>query len=158
MFKMLIFSVSHETLFNIMSKRYVISISKTQHEKVSEQSDLYALSMREYCEAALHFFSSRGINPVSYNPAKEFDTVQVLKKSTDRIISFIKFQEQNILSKLIEEVVMVRLLQEGQLNLLIENLVAEEDKVGTQQAIVEYVEQYQQKLKNEANKSSKTTS
>ena len=133
-----------------MTHRKPIPINSTLHNQVTEQADEFDLSIKEYSEAALRFFVQKRINPVTYNPAAEFDLVQLTKKSTDKIISFIKFQEQTIFQRIVEEVVKSRLLQEAELNLLIERLIddpASRDKVT--EDILKHISSVEKKLKND---------
>lgn len=123
-----------------MAERYVVTVSKTLHQKVGEEADRYELSRKEYVQNALAYFVHRKINPATYEPGKEFDTVQVLKYSTEKIISLIAALEQNRLLEITEEIVRGRLLQETQLNLLIEKFIEPEHREQLQKEIIEYVE------------------
>lgn len=123
-----------------MAERYVVTISKTLHQKVGEESERYDMTMKDYVQNALAFFVNRKINPATYEPGKEFDTIQVLKHSAEKIMHSIANLEQNILLKIAEEVVRGRLLQEAQINLLIEKLIEPENRDQLQKEIIEFVE------------------
>lgn len=130
-----------------MYNRKPIPINSTLHNQVTEQADEFDLSIKEYSEAALRFFVQKRINPVTYNPAAEFDLVQLTKKSTEKIISFIKFQEQTIFQRIVEEVVKSRLLQEAELNLLIDRLVEPASRDIVTKDILEHISSAEKKLK-----------
>ena len=123
-----------------MAERYVVSVSKTLHEKVGAEVDRLNMSRKEYVQGALVFFTTRKINPVTYDPGKEFDLVQTVKKSTEKVLAKLEQRENNIPKELVEEVVRGRLLQEAQLNLLIEKLIEPELRERVQKDIISYIE------------------
>lgn len=131
-----------------MPDRYVVTISKTLHQKVGEESEHLDMHRKDYVQNALAFFANRKINPATYDPGKEFDLVQIVKHNTEHIASLIQEQQQVILVKMTEEIVRGRLLQEAQLNLMIEKLIEPELREQLQREIIEYVEKTLELSKN----------
>lgn len=130
-----------------MPDRYVVTISKTLHQKVGEESDRLDMNRKEYVQNALAFFANRKINPATYDPGKEFDLVQTVKQSMEKIATLIIEQDQDLLMKMTEEIVRARLLQEAQLNLMIEKLIEPEVRENLQKEVIEYVENALKKAK-----------
>ena len=123
-----------------MSNRKPLQIEAEVHQKVQKAAKACGISLKAYAEQSLLFFVNRGINPETYAPGQAFDLMQVMKKSTDRIISFIVHQEQTLLSGITEEVLRSRLYQDALVLLLIENTIAPEDQEKKIGEITAYVE------------------
>lgn len=123
-----------------MPERYVVSVSKTLHEKIGEEAGKLKMKRKDYVQSALVFFANRKINPATYDPGREFDLVQILKKSTEQILANMEHQSSTTPKQLVEEIVRGRLLQEAQLNLLIEKLIEPELREKVQKDIINYVE------------------
>lgn len=131
-----------------MPERYVVTVSKTLHKKVGEESDRLEMHQKEYVQNALAFFATRKINPATYDPGKEFDLVQLVKRSTEQILAKVDGFHKDLPARLVEEIVRGRLLQEAQLNLLIEKLIEPELRGKVLNDIIEYVENT---LRNQSN-------
>lgn len=101
----LIFSTIEETIYERTSERYMVTVSKTLRQRVGEESEHYDISMKDDVQNALAFFVNRKIYPATYESGKEFDSVQVLKQSTERIMRSFVNLEQNILLKMAREIV-----------------------------------------------------
>jgi hypothetical protein len=110
-------------------------------EKVGEEANRLDMKIKDYVQNALVFFVTRKINPATYDPGKEFDLVQIMKQSSDKMLNKIAEQEDNVLMKITEEMIRTRLLQEAQINILIEKLIEPEFKEKMQKEIAEYVEE-----------------
>ena len=124
-----------------MTVRKPLQIDAEVHRRVGEEARRWEVSKKKYAEACLSFFAMRGIDPESYSPGHAFDVVQVMKKSTDRIIGFIKHQEQTLLSDITEEVIRSRLYQDALVLLLVEKLVAPKEQEQRLAEISTYVEE-----------------
>ncbi len=131
-----------------MPGRKSLQIDADVHQKVSEQAELADSKLKEYAEASMMFFASRGINPLTYKPRMEFDIIQTQKKSTDKIISFIKHQEQTLLQKITEEVVRGRLYQDALIVLLVDHIIDPNLREEKLKEIVDYVENMMKTNKN----------
>ena len=120
--------------------RKPVQIDADVHRKVGQEAKEQGLSFKEYAEQSLLFFANRSLNPATYSPGQTFDLLQVMKKSTDRIISFIVHQEQTLLSDITEEVLRNRLYQDALILLLVEKVVLPEEQGEKLREITAYVE------------------
>ena len=127
--------------------RKTIQIDGDMHRKFNDEADRLGLSLKKYAEVSMAFFANRGINPEEYSPGQSFDLMQVVKKSTDRIISFIVHQEQTLLSDITEEVVRTRLYQDALIVLVLENTVEPDQRNQKLMEISQYVEQRFKEIK-----------
>ena len=132
-----------------MTNRKPLQIDAEVHRRVGEEAKRWGISKKEYAEQCLSFFAMRGIDPRSYSPGEAFDVVQVMKKSTDRIISFIVRQEQTLLSDITEEVLRNRLYQDALVLMLVEKLVDPKEREKKLTEITTYVEERIKTAKNE---------
>lgn len=124
-----------------MSKRYVVSISKTRREAVGSEAKKWGLKINQYVEYALLFFSNNKINPEGYSPGKEFDTFQLLASSTANILSKIEDLERSLIQNRSEELLRIKALQEVILNIIIEKNIEPELKNQLQKEIIDYIEE-----------------
>ncbi|WKN46471.1 BfmA/BtgA family mobilization protein [Tunicatimonas pelagia] len=124
-----------------MTKRKPLQINSALHAKYGAEAKNHRMTLKKYAEASMGFFANRGINPLEYSPGQSFDLLQVMKKSTDRIISYIVHQEQTLLSDLTEEVIRNRLYQDALLILLLEVAVEPNQREERMREISTYVEQ-----------------
>ncbi len=132
----------------IMPERYVISVSKTLHKKIGEEADKLKMHRKDYVQSALVFFTSRKINPTTYNPGKEFDLIQLVKQSTEQILNKKESGNRASSDQFIEEIIRGRLLQEVQLNILIEKLIEPELREKLHKDVIDYVENNMRNIKD----------
>lgn len=123
-----------------MTVRKPLQIDAEMHRRVGEEAKRWGMSQKVYAEQCLSFFAMRGIDPSNYSPGQAFDVVQVMKKSTDRIISFMKHQEQTLLSDITEEMLRSRLYQDALVLLMVEKLVPSGEQDQRLSEITTYVE------------------
>ena len=128
-----------------------LAVSESVHKKVGEASKLIKSNRKDYTEAALMFFLSRGLNPFEYKPSDKIELAQIMNKGFDRIISFIKTQEQTILRQIVKEIIVNRKLSETQINLFIELMAEEDQQAALHQAVEDYLksDEVQQEVKEE---------
>ncbi|MEQ9440344.1 MAG: BfmA/BtgA family mobilization protein [Cyclobacteriaceae bacterium] len=124
-----------------MPTRKPLQIDSDLHAKFGSEAKNHQLTLKKYAEASMGFFANRGINPEEYSPGQAFDILQVMKKSTDRIIRYIVHQEQTVLSDLTEEVIRSRLYQDALLILLLEIGVEPDQREERMKQISMYVEE-----------------
>lgn len=101
-----------------MGTLYRVRISEKVYTQLHEISKENKLSMKDYTESSIQFFSSRNLNPKKFELGKEYDITREVRKSVDRVLGFIITQEKGILKNILNELVRGRLLSE----ILINNL------------------------------------
>jgi hypothetical protein len=126
-------------------------VSESVHKKVGEASALLKCSVKDYTEAALMFFLARNLNPFEYKPSDKVELAQLMGKGFDRMISFIKTQEQTILRQIVKEIIVNRKLSEIQINLFIELLADKDQQSALHQAVEDYIksDEVQEAVKEE---------
>ena len=106
-------------------KRPQVRIKAASHKAASAAAATCKLSLAEYTEAALDYFSSRQLNPAD-EVAREGQLIMgQVKKLGDRVFSYLQVQEQTLLMPLLEELLRDRLTTERALRMseiLVSNL------------------------------------
>ena len=123
-----------------------IKLNSSFKNEAKAHAEKLGITLKEYIENALLYFYSNKINPVKYSPSLEFDTIQVVKKSTDRIIAFIKHQEQTLLLKILQELIRNKLFNEAQLSIMIDRYYEEKEQLEVQQQINEFISEQLKKI------------
>ena len=108
----------------------------------------FALSKKAFAQEAILFFSTRGISPKGYQPAREFDQVQLIVKSTERIIGFVERQEREIYTGLLAEVLRNQVAVQALINLVVDYAVEPAKQAGVAQRIQAYITQHMEQLKH----------
>ena len=106
-----------------------------------------ALSKKTFAEEAILFFSRNNICPKGYHPGREFDQVQLIRKSTDRIIGFVQQQEQEVFSGLLAEILHNQIAVQALINLVVDYAVEPSRQQAVAQRIQEYIQEHLEQLK-----------
>ena len=108
-----------------MSTRKKVNVSESLHEQVTQEARRLKLSRKDYLEAAVAFFMTRHLDPRTYQPET---SKQVIQQAVDRVLSYLVFQEKNLLQALHAESTKARILSELSVNHLL-TLIAEDETV-----------------------------
>lgn len=76
------------------TSRKEIKISASVHELLTREAGECALSNKEYTEAAIRYFASRRLNPVTVKEGMIYGLHNALEKGVERIINMLARQEQ----------------------------------------------------------------
>ena len=89
-------------------KRQQIRVALTSHASATKAAATCGLSLSEYTEAALGYFTSRQLNPVG-DVAREGELIMLqVKKLGDRIFSYMQEEERSLLVPMLEEMLRSR--------------------------------------------------
>lgn len=97
-----------------------LKISTRVDEELQAAAGQRGLSKKRFAEAAILFFAQSQISPEGYHPGREFDKVELIRKSTERIIGRIDRQEREVLDSLLAEVLRNQVALQAMMNLLVE--------------------------------------
>ena len=90
-------------------KRSQVRIKPSIHKAASSAAATHKLSLTEYTEAALDYFTSRQLNPAD-DVAREGQLImQQVKKLGDRIFSYHQVQERDLLLPMLLEMLRTRI-------------------------------------------------
>jgi hypothetical protein len=124
-------------------KRPQVRLKAATHKAASAAAATCKLSLQEYTEAALDYFTSRQLNPVEIE-AREGQlimqelnkqtglTMQQVKKLGDRVFSYLQVQERGLLVPMLHEMLRTRITLDRVLRMneiLVNNLTAELEKL-----------------------------
>lgn len=86
-----------------------IRVKPTSHSAATKAATAYKLTLGEYTEAALDYFTSRQLNPVD-DVAREGQLImQQVKKLGDRVFSYLQEEERSLLIPMLEEMLRTRI-------------------------------------------------
>lgn len=86
-----------------------IRVKPTSHSAATKAAAAYKLTLGEYTEAALDYFTSRQLNPVD-DVAREGQLImQQVKKLGDRVFSYLQEEERSLLIPMLEEMLRTRI-------------------------------------------------
>ena len=89
-------------------KRQQIRVGATSHASAIKAAAACGLTLSEYTEATLDYFTSRQLNPVD-DVAREGQLImQQVKKLGDRIFSYMQEEERSLLVPMLEEMLRSR--------------------------------------------------
>ena len=89
-------------------KRQQIRVGPTSHASATKAAAACGLTLSEYTEATLGYFTSRQLNPVD-DVAREGQLImQQVKKLGDRIFSYMQEEERSLLVPMLEELLRSR--------------------------------------------------
>jgi hypothetical protein len=94
-----------------------IRVNSTSHRAATKAAAACHLTLGEYTEAALDYFTSRQLNPVD-NVAREGQLIrQQVKKLGDRVFGYLQEEERSLLIPMLEEMLRSRITLERVLRL-----------------------------------------
>ncbi|OGX87134.1 hypothetical protein BEN47_11680 [Hymenobacter lapidarius] len=89
-------------------KRQQIRVAPSSHASATKAAAACGLSLSEYTEATLGYFTSRQLNPVG-DVAREGELIMLqVKKLGDRIFSYMQEEERSLLVPMLEEMLRSR--------------------------------------------------
>ena len=89
-------------------KRQQIRVTPASHASATKAAAACGISLSEYTEAALGYFTSRQLNPVG-DVAREGELIMLqVKKLGDRIFSYMQEEERSLLVPMLEEMLRSR--------------------------------------------------
>lgn len=123
---------------------------ETRQLKISEEADRqlhaaarhWGLSKKCFAEEAILFFASHHISPKGYCPGLAFDQLQLIRTSTNRIISVFQQQEREVFSGLMTEMLRNQVAVQALMNLLVDYLVEPAEQAAVSGRLQDYIEQH----------------
>ena len=106
-----------------MSNNKKINVSIHIHQQIDQESRRLKLSHKDYVEACSCFFLERHLDPRTYQPETNKQSIQ---QAVDRIFSYLSYQEKHQLRDLYLETVKARILSELSVNHLL-TLITEDE-------------------------------
>lgn len=117
-----------------------IRVSLTAHGTAMKAARTCKLTLGEYTEAALDYFSSRQLNPVG-DVAREGQLImQQVKKLGDRVFGYLQEEERSLLGPMLEEMLRSRITLDRVLRMneiLVNNLTQQLQGLGEAQLKVQ---------------------
>ncbi|WP_304502760.1 BfmA/BtgA family mobilization protein [Cesiribacter sp. SM1] len=104
------------------------------------------LKKKEFVEEAVLFFVRHNLSPINFSPSADFDLSQLVQKSTERIISYIKHQEQEMIAPLALEVLRAQIAVQALMNLIIDVNIPAEEQASVANKLEEYMNSQVEKL------------
>ena len=102
-----------------------IRVKLTSHRAATKAAERFSMTLGEYTEAALDYFTSRQLNPAD-DVAREGQLImQQVKKLGDRIFAYMQEEERSLLVPMLEEMLRSRITLERVLRMneiLVNNL------------------------------------
>ena len=125
---------------------YFLTEMETRQLKINASVDAqlqaaarqFALSKKGFVEEAILFFARNNISPKGYSPCREFDQVQLIRKSTERIVGLLQQQEREVFSTLLTEILRNQVAVQALMNLVVDASV----EPGRQAAVAERIQAY----------------
>lgn len=106
----------------------------------------FNLSKKAFVEEAILFFARNNISPENYSPCREFDQVQLIRKSTERIIGVLQQQERDAFSGLLSEILRNQVAVQALINLVIDYAVEPARQNAVAQRVQEYIHEQLEQL------------
>lgn len=136
-----------------MADTIVVRIDRNVDDKSKEMAAKLDMPKKKFIEEAAMFFARNNISPVGFSPSADFDVSQLVKKSTDRIISFFRYQEKEMIAPLALQVLRTQIAIQALMNLLIDLNVPAKDQADVAKRLEEYITSTVEKLQNNAHES-----
>lgn len=130
-----------------MSATKQLKIDAAVDQQLQTAARHFSLSKKSFAQEAILYFSSHQISPKDYRPGREFDQVQLIRKSTERIISFVESQERELLSGLLAEILRNQVAIQALINLVVDYAVEPARQAAVAQRIQEYIHQHMEQIK-----------
>lgn len=114
-----------------------IRVKPTSHSAATKAAAAYKLTLGEYTEAALDYFTSRQLNPVD-DVAREGQLImQQVKKLGDRVFSYLQEEERSLLIPMLEEMLRTRITLDRllRMNEILVNQLTQQLSVYTEQQL-----------------------
>ena len=114
-----------------------IRVKSTSHSAATKAAAAYKLTLGEYTEAALDYFTSRQLNPVD-DVAREGQLImQQVKKLGDRVFSYLQEEERSLLIPMLEEMLRTRITLDRllRMNEVLVNQLTQQLSVYTEQQL-----------------------
>jgi primosomal protein N' len=114
-----------------------IRVKPTSHSAATKAAAAFKLTLGEYTEAALDYFTSRQLNPVD-DVAREGQLImQQVKKLGDRVFSYLQEEERSLLIPMLEEMLRTRITLDRllRMNEILVNQLTQQLSVYTEQQL-----------------------
>ena len=127
-----------------------LKIDAAVDEQLQTAARHFALSKKAFAEEAILFFAKNNISPRGYSPCREFDQVQLIRKSTDRIIGMFQQQGQESFAGLLAEILRSQVSVQALINLVVDYAVEPEMQNTVAQRVQDYIQQHMKQLEANA--------
>ncbi|MFB9865678.1 hypothetical protein [Rufibacter immobilis] len=94
-----------------------VRMSTVAHESIVREAKRFRLKNIDYIDAAIRYFSLRGLNPVEVEAREGTLILQEVKRLGDRLLIYMQEEERGVLLPMLEELVRIRLTSERILRL-----------------------------------------
>ncbi len=129
-----------------MKETKQLKIDAVVDEQLQTAARHFALSKKAFAEEAILFFSRNNISPKGYSPCREFDQVQLIRKSTDRIIGVLQQQEQESFAGLLAEILRSQIAVQALINLVVDYAVEPPRQDTVAQRVQDYIREHMRQL------------
>ncbi|WP_169788224.1 BfmA/BtgA family mobilization protein [Rufibacter tibetensis] len=92
-------------------------MSTVAHESIVREAKRLKLKNIEYIDAAIRYFSLRGLNPVEVEAREGTIIIQQIKKLRDQLFAYMQEEERSVLMPMLEKLIKIRLTTERVLRL-----------------------------------------
>ena len=123
-----------------------LKIDAQVDEQLQTAARHFSLSKKTFAQEAILFFSRHQISPIDYHPGREFDQVQLIRKSTERIIGFVEQQEREVFAGLLAEVLRNQVAVQALINLVVDYAVEPHQQEVVASRIQEYIREHMEKI------------
>lgn len=123
-----------------------LKISAQADEQLEAAARHFAMSKKGFAEEAILFFARHNICPKGYSPCREFDQVQLIRKSTERIVGLLQQQERDVFSSLLAEVLRNQVAVQALINLVVDASVEPSRQEAVSRRIQAYIREHMEKL------------
>lgn len=111
-----------------MAETILIRIDRNVDEKSKEMAAKLGLAKKKFMEESAMFFVRNNLSPIGFSPSASFDLSQLVMKSTERLIAFLKQQEKESIIPIGMELLRTQAALQALMNLVIDVNVPQEDQ------------------------------
>ncbi len=114
-----------------------IRVKMTSHSAATKAAAAYKLTLGEYTEAALDYFTSRRLNPIDDVVREGQLIMHQVKKLGDRVFSYLQEEERSLLIPMLEEMLRTRITLDRllRMNEILVNQLTQQLSVYTEQQL-----------------------
>lgn len=139
-----------------MKETKQLKIDATVDAQLHSAARHCSLSKKSFAQEAILFFVRHQVSPKDYHPGREFDQVQLIRKSTDRIIGFVEQQERQIFSGLLAEILRNQVAVQALINLVVDYAVEPAKQPLVARRIQAYIQEHMEQLNPDREKKPET--
>jgi hypothetical protein len=125
-----------------------LKIDAVVDEQLQAAARHFSLKKKTFAQEAILYFARDLISPKDYRPGREFDQVQLIRKSTERIIGFMESQDRELCSALLAEILRNQVAIQALINLVVDSAVEPGRQAAVAERVQEYIHQHMEQLKS----------